>query len=218
MIMLLIRHGETEWNSQRRRQGRRDIPLNEQGKAQMNECAEQLSGLSVGAIAASPLSRAGESAYILAEHLGLPKEAVHFDQGLIERDFGDIDGMTQAELRAYRARGGAEHPEPLYQLRARMMRALLDIARREKKSDTVIVVSHSAAIKAVFVRLYGKPELQRKVTKNAGVSVIEYRAGRLYPRAFNMSPEEARRYLVRTHLIRPDDTQSKQGETSHERD
>jgi broad specificity phosphatase PhoE len=127
--------------------------------------------------------------------------------------------MTQAELRAYRARGGGEHPEPLYQLRTRMMRALLGIAHREKKAENIIVVSHSAAIKAAFVRLYGKPELQRKVTKNAGVSVIEYRSGRLYPRAFNMSPEEARRYLVRTHLIKDDqEPKSDQGEASHERD
>ena len=88
----------------------------------------------------------------------------------------------------------------------------------EKKADNIIVVTHSAAIKAVFVRLYGKPELQRKVTKNAGISVIEYRSGRLYPRAFNMSPEEARRYLVRTHLIEGGEgTQPKQGEDSHER-
>ena len=212
MMIFLIRHGETEWNSQKRRQGRRDIPLNEEGRAQMLRCGELLRGLPVDAIVSSPLSRATESARILAEQLGIDEQLIRCDQDLIERDFGDVDGMTQAELRAYRASGGAEHPEPLYQLRARMMRALLAIARRQKHGN-VIVVSHSAAIKSVFVRLYGKPELQRKVTKNAGVSVIEYRGGRLCPRVFNMDPEEAHRYLLRTRLLKePTAKPSHQGE------
>ena len=204
MMIYLIRHGETDWNKQKRRQGRRDVPLNEDGRAQMNECGEALRGLAVDAVLTSPLSRAVESAEILAEHLGFPKQDIRPDAGLIERDFGDIDGMTQAELKAYRARGGnQERIEPLYQVRSRMMQSILRVARRRDLHNAVIV-SHSAAIKSVMVRLYGKPELQRKTTKNAGVSIVEYRGGRLHPRAFNLSPEEAERYLRRHGLIKQD--------------
>lgn len=194
MLIFLIRHGATDWNHQGRRQGRRDVPLNDDGRAQMRRCADTLKGLNVGAILSSPLSRATESATILSEALDFPSDQIRREDGLIERDFGDIDGMTQAELRAYRARGGNEKTEPLYLVRQRMMRAILNVARREKHQN-VIMVSHSAAIKSVLVRLYGKPELQRRTTKNAGVSIIEYKGGRLHPRIFNVDAEEAARYL-----------------------
>lgn len=201
MLILLIRHGETDWNHQGRRQGRRDVPLNEDGIAQVRHCGEVLSKLKVDAILSSPLSRATESAAILAECMDFPTDRIRREAGLIERDFGDVDGMTQAELRAYRARGGNEKNEPLYLVRQRMMHTVLDVARKEKHK-IVLMVSHSAAIKSVMVRLYGKPELQRKTTKNAGVSIIEYKGGRLHPRAFNLEPEEAARYLRRRGLIK----------------
>jgi probable phosphoglycerate mutase len=70
MMIYLIRHGETDWNHQRRRQGRRDIPLNDQGRVQMHACGELLSGLPADLIVTSPLSRAVNSAEIIAEHLG----------------------------------------------------------------------------------------------------------------------------------------------------
>lgn len=201
MMIYLIRHGETEWNQQKRRQGRRDIPLNDQGRAQMRRCGELLAGLPVDAIITSPLSRAAESAELIAEYVGYDKQAIVREEGLIERDFGDVDGMTWAELKTYRARGGNEHQEPLYRVRERMMRTVLAYARKNNKKH-IVMISHSAAIKSVFVRLYGKPELQRKPTKNAGVSIIEYRGGRLHPRALDLDAEEAVRYLKRRHILK----------------
>ncbi|MBR5615952.1 MAG: histidine phosphatase family protein, partial [Clostridia bacterium] len=176
MMIYLIRHGETDWNHQRRRQGRRDVPLNDAGREQMLRCGQLLSGLPVDAIVSSPLSRALDSAAIFAECVDFSKDGIVAEEGLIERDFGDVDGMTKAELKAYRARGGNEHQEPLYRVRERMMRTVLTYARKNDKKH-IVMISHSAAIKSVFVRLYGKPELQRKPTKNAGVSIIEYRGG-----------------------------------------
>ena len=166
----------------------------------MHRLGALLDGFSVDDVLTSPLSRAVESAKILSDHLGFSRDRIRRDDGLIESDFGDIEGMTQAELRAYRARGGSEKNEPLYLVRERMMRTVLNVARREKHKN-VVMVSHSAAIKSVLVRLYGKPELQRKTTKNAGVSIIEYKGGRLHPRAFNLDAEEAARYLRRHHLM-----------------
>ena len=201
MMIYLIRHGETDWNHQKRRQGRRDIPLNDAGREQMLRCGRLLSQLPVDTMVSSPLSRAMDSASIFAECLHLPKEYIIADEGLIERDFGDVDGMTKAELKAYRARGGNEHQEPLYRVRERMMRTLLSYARQHDKKH-IVIISHSAAIKSVFVRLYGKPELQRKPTKNAGVSIIEYRGGRLYPHALDLDAEDAARYLKRRGILK----------------
>lgn len=201
MMIYLIRHGETDWNHQKRRQGRRDVPLNDGGREQMRRCGELLSRLAADTIITSPLSRAVESAEIIAECLGFDKESILRDEGLIERDFGDVDGMTKAELKAYRARGGNEHQEPLYRVRERMMRTILTYARKHDKQH-IVLISHSAAIKSVFVRLYGKPELQRKQTKNAGVSIIEYRGGRLHPHALDLDAEEAVRYLTRRKILK----------------
>ena len=201
MMIYLIRHGETDWNHQRRRQGRRDVPLNEAGREQMLRCGHLLAKLPVDAIVSSPLSRALDSAAIFAECVGFPKDGIVAEEGLIERDFGDVDGMTKAELKAYRARGGNEHQEPLYRVRERMMRTLLTYARKSDKKH-IVMISHSAAIKSVFVRLYGKPELQRKPTKNAGVSIIEYRGGRLYPHALDLDAEEAVRFLKRRKILK----------------
>ena len=201
MMIYLIRHGETDWNHQRRRQGRRDIPLNDEGREQMHHCGEMLAGLPADLIVTSPLSRAVESAEIIAEHLGIGHDRMIREEGLIERDFGDVDGMTRAELKAYRARGGGGNQEPLYRVRERVLRTVLTYARMHDKRH-VVMISHSAAIKSLFVRLYGKPELQRKPTKNAGVSIVEYRGGRLYPHALDMAPEEAVRFLKHRKILK----------------
>jgi broad specificity phosphatase PhoE len=200
-MIYLIRHGETDWNHQRRRQGRRDIPLNNAGREQMHACGELLTGLPADLIVTSPLSRAVESAEIIAEHLAIDKESILREEGLIERDFGDVDGMTHAELTAYRARGGGGNQEPLYRVRERVMRTVLTYARMHDKQH-IVMISHSAAIKSLFVRLYGKPELQRKPTKNAGVSIVEYRGGRLYPHALDLAPDEAVRFLKRRKILK----------------
>jgi broad specificity phosphatase PhoE len=109
--------------------------------------------------------------------------------------------MTHAELKAYRARGGGGNQEPLYRVRERVLRTVLTYARMHDKQH-IVMISHSAAIKSLFVRLYGKPELQRKPTKNAGVSIVKYRGGRLYPHALDLAPDEAVRFLKRRKILK----------------
>ena len=60
--IVMVRHGETDWNRERRFQGRADQPLNEAGRAQARELAELLRGEPVSAVYTSPLRRAGETA------------------------------------------------------------------------------------------------------------------------------------------------------------
>lgn len=72
--IFLIRHGETEWNVAGKSQGWKDIPLNETGKAQAREMAEELSRLKVHVIYTSSLSRAEETADIIAEKLSIPQK------------------------------------------------------------------------------------------------------------------------------------------------
>ena len=90
-----IRHGETEWNVQRRIQGHPDVPLSERGREQARELAERLAGSSIGAIWSSDLCRALETARPLADRLGIE---LCVSDALRERNFGDDEGKVDEEV------------------------------------------------------------------------------------------------------------------------
>src|SRR5205807_6477394 len=91
--LLLVRHGETDWNRDGRWQGHSDTRLNERGREQARELAGQIDGVDV--IYSSDLARARETAEILAAELGIE---VHVDQRLRERGFGAWEGLTSTEI------------------------------------------------------------------------------------------------------------------------
>jgi broad specificity phosphatase PhoE len=95
--ILLVRHGETDWNRDRRIQGQSDPPLNDLGRDQARALARKLAGDEIEAVYASDLRRARETAEILAAELGLP---VAVDPELRELDFGHWEGHTVEELEA----------------------------------------------------------------------------------------------------------------------
>ena len=98
--ILLIRHGETEWNLERRFQGRLDAPLTERGIAQARAVGRLIASLPDAAsvrIAASPLGRARRTAQIICEHLVSAPELV-IDARLSEISVGSWDGLTYRDL------------------------------------------------------------------------------------------------------------------------
>ncbi len=99
--LLLARHGETDWNRERRWQGHADPPLNELGRAQARRLAEALAGEQLEAIYASDLRRAHETAEIVGARLGLP---VTSDPDLREIDVGSWSGLTPRGARRPRLR------------------------------------------------------------------------------------------------------------------
>lgn len=97
MPLYLMRHGETDWNKQRRIQGGKDIGLNERGVRQIQESFRQLHGrVNIEHIISSPLQRAYESANLISSIQGL---SVHVDSRFSERSFGELEGMTFEEIR-----------------------------------------------------------------------------------------------------------------------
>jgi probable phosphoglycerate mutase len=90
----LVRHGETEWARDGRHTGRTDIPLTDRGREQATALRERLAGERFAAIRCSPLLRARETL-----ELAVPGAAPAFDDDLMERDYGDAEGRTTAELR-----------------------------------------------------------------------------------------------------------------------
>lgn len=92
MTAALIRHGETDWNRDRRLQGQVDIPLNDTGRRQARDTVGVLQDLAWDVVVSSPLSRARETAEIIAGGLGL--ELGRSYPLLVERAFGDAEGAT----------------------------------------------------------------------------------------------------------------------------
>lgn len=93
--LLLIRHGETDWNIAGRWQGHRDVPLNEKGMAQAHALARRLAGWPVAALYSSDLQRAYRTAVTVGRALGL--EPIH-EPLLRERHVGTLEGMSRTEI------------------------------------------------------------------------------------------------------------------------
>lgn len=94
--LLLIRHGQSEWNAEGRWQGQADPPLTDLGRAQAHHAARSLGA--VDAIFSSDLQRAAETATIIAAELGVGPLVL--DEGLRERDAGEWSGLTRPEIEA----------------------------------------------------------------------------------------------------------------------
>ena len=98
----IFRHGQTEWNRERRLQGLADNPVNDTGLQQAKELANLLRGTGVSLLAASPLKRAQQTVAVIAEALDLP---IITDNRLREVDLGEADGMT---FEAFREKFGED--------------------------------------------------------------------------------------------------------------
>ncbi|WP_170426883.1 histidine phosphatase family protein [Ruegeria arenilitoris] len=101
--IFLLRHGETEWNFQKRRQGRQNSPLTKRGVAQAVASAKRLkhrlSSRHPLKVISSPLGRAAQTASIVVEELGLPPETIEYESSLMECSFGQWEGLAENEIK-----------------------------------------------------------------------------------------------------------------------
>lgn len=160
--ILLARHGQTEWNALGRLQGATDIPLNELGREQAQNLAAKLTGEPIAAIWSSDLSRARQTAEIVASARGLPGPLVEAE--LRERAFGVFEGLTRDEC-------ATQHPEAWQRWQAattappggedrgdavaRLRRALAKIAAATATSEPVLAVSHGGLMRLWLLEVLG---------------------------------------------------------------
>lgn len=151
VTIALVRHGETDWNRERRIQGLTDIPLNDTGRQQAAATAEALRDESWDAIYASPLSRAAETASIMAAGLGLA-EPVHVPE-LVERRHGALEGLDPEGRAALEASAATiEGLEPRSAVIERSSAALLALAERHP-GGRLLVVAHGGVIHSLILHL-----------------------------------------------------------------
>jgi broad specificity phosphatase PhoE len=158
--LILARHGETDWNAERRFQGHADPPLNDTGRAQAEALAERLAAQDLAAIYSSDLRRAAQTAAAVGNRFGLPVVEL---PSLREIDVGEWSGLTVSEVVERYPDGYARHRaggdgwtagETHAQLTERIVRAVSEIAN-EHPRRTVLVVAHGAALRALLAYAEG---------------------------------------------------------------
>ncbi len=156
MNIYLLRHGETDWNRERRIQGRTDVRMNDTGREQIRRVADVFAGLTadIEVILASPLSRAQESAQIIADRLGYRREDIVTEPLLIERCFGEGEGLTEAERQARYQNTPFGHLYPgmetLEEVLARGRRAFDRMVETYRDKENVLAVCHGAILFAIM--------------------------------------------------------------------
>jgi 2,3-bisphosphoglycerate-dependent phosphoglycerate mutase len=162
--VVLVRHGQTDWNVERRLQGQTDIGLNALGREQARRLGEALAGDALAAVYSSDLGRALDTARAVAQRQGLP---VHTDTGLRERHFGVFEGLTYHEVEArwpeqnarWRAREagfGPDGGETLQDFHARCVVTLRRLAVPHA-GQSILLVAHGGVLDCLYRAASGVP-------------------------------------------------------------
>lgn len=170
-----VRHGRTEWNALGKIQGQTDIPLNEEGILQARSLARRLAQepRQWDAIIASPLSRAMDTAQIVADALDIP--LLPPDERLKERSFGEIEGTTEEErlerwgAQWRQAYTGQENDESVKERGFAFIQGWLSA----QEPGRLLVVSHGSFLTQMLHALCSG--LDRSYIGNMSYSVVEYR-------------------------------------------
>lgn len=180
--LLIVRHGETEWNAEGRIQGHTDIGLCDKGRQQARAVGHRLADTPIDVAYSSDLQRASETVRIILGERDIP---LHSTPQLREYHKGVFEGLTSAEMNTrypqlyaaslvrdldFAPTGG----ESMRQASARMAAFVADVKERHP-DGTVLIVGHGGSLRAIFVTLLALPleATWRLVMHNCGLSIID---------------------------------------------
>lgn len=178
----IIRHAETDYNAQRRWQGRLNIPLNDVGREQAAQLAGYLKGKSISTIYSSPLERAWQTAMPISETLNCELIA---DERWSELNAGIFQGLTgtdaqtkyPSEWAAYRGENGFTYRIPegesLHDLQQRGLAAWQD-AVDQNRGEQIAIVSHGGTIRMLLMGLFGDAAMDDVALPNTSISIVEW--------------------------------------------
>jgi len=181
--LLVIRHGETVWNEEKRYQGYGDSPLTETGRNQVAALGRRMEKIRFDALISSDLGRAQQTASIIADHTG---HSVAIDSRLRERNYGVLEGLTVPEIKAkysevfdqlnsddpdYIIPEGESHRQH-YQRNVEFIEELLT----ERSGATAAIVAHGGVLDSIF-RYVARLALDQPrcfITINASLTIITH--------------------------------------------
>jgi probable phosphoglycerate mutase len=186
--LIMVRHGESEGNRDRRFTSSPEVPLTELGREQAREAARRIAKrFAPQRIISSPYRRARQTSDIIAGELALPIEVVH---DLHERDLGVLKGQSYDLLRdlagqdsgydpkrgwLWRPEGGESYED----VRRRVIVAIDEI-RHRYPTEELVVVSHGGVMLSLWAHLTGAWEAAH-LPPNCGIVLIEHEPGRVHP-------------------------------------
>jgi probable phosphoglycerate mutase len=184
--VIVVRHGETAWNNEKRWQGHLDSPLTAKGLSQAQALARRLSGERFSALYTSDLGRAYQTAQLIAAATG---HSVVLDSRLRERKLGVFQGLTSEEIRAvhaeeyelYRIRD-PDHALPggesLRQQVDRNLRCFEELAQRHL-GESIVVVTHGGVLSGLFRHVLSIPMQapRRFAFANSSLNIFIFQEG-----------------------------------------
>ena len=159
--LILIRHGETQWNRERRFLGQVDVPLNPMGQEQSRRLGRRLALESIDHMVSSDLIRAQQTADLLGQsRLAARRLPTQLDANLREQNFGVVDGMRSDDIKfqhpqawenwiKFEADYAFSQGESLRQLHARVMRTIYALATQHRQ-QTLVVVTHGGVLDMIY--------------------------------------------------------------------
>jgi len=182
--VILVRHGETDWNKQGRFQGQIDIPLNQNGKVQAKAASKFLKDIFIQKAFSSSLSRPKETAQIiLNEHPGIE---ISLKDNLKEIGHGKWEGKLESEINSdwpdllktwqtYPEKVQMPEGENIKEVSTRSIAGWIEICKELKTDETALVVAHDAVNKTILCHLLGLTPSEIWMIKqgNGGITVID---------------------------------------------
>ncbi len=193
MRLIIVRHGQTDWNRERRYMGSTDIELNDEGRRQAEKVAQRLKDYDIKMILTSPMKRALETAREIRRYH--PDAELVVEKDLREVDFGILEGMTKDEIKKkykdhwdaiekndfnHKVPGGESYAEAS----VRVLNVLDKVLKSGKDS---VIVAHGMVNKIIFMKLMNKllDEIEQISYRNTSVSVFEMDGGSVRVEEFN---------------------------------
>lgn len=174
-ILYLIRHGETDWNKERRIQGHSDVHLNAIGLEQADKLAAFLARERFSKIYTSDLKRAYDTAFRLSQATGSPLEAL---VRLRERSYGELEGLSYEEVRERMQHAGEDETllgfESIDAIQDRAFSCLSELVQNHTE-EAIAVISHGGYINSFLYRI-SNGQMGTGITRldNTGITKLAY--------------------------------------------
>jgi 2,3-bisphosphoglycerate-dependent phosphoglycerate mutase len=192
--LILLRHGQSQWNLENRFTGWEDVPLSDLGRQEAYAAGVQLRELKIDRVYTSKLKRAIDTATIALEAAQMKGLEMIQDQALNERHYGDLQGLNKAETatkygddqvhiwrRSFDIAPPGEHGESLKMCMARVLPYYEEhIVRDLKEGCNVLVVAHGNSLRALLYRL----------EKHTDASIMDVNIATGVPLVFDMELNE----------------------------